>query len=316
MLKKTITLLLTLGLVLSGTSVYAAETTSVETGSQVQSSSNNQTEDERDGSTSDKAILTSSLSERDAVANNLDNNISAGTLNKGKGEVWYHSNLYNYYKTLTLLTDGGKVTATVYGEDDYGKITKEIGQYVYGDGQKITNNIFNGSNNISGCFIKLTTDSESDVSYEFFTGEPLHLQGAVEYTINGKSVLKNGVSQHTSSSIYFDLSNESNIPDDAILTAVQIQPRTYGSGSVSSLCLVGKSWTYSHKSSTNKCYIDTFSSKNFSEDSLNELGMIKLKQAWQFYFEGTNNGPYTYSTYSVQPVITFTYSYPAFDLVQ
>ncbi len=232
-----------------------------------------------------------------------------GTIQKSDGEKWYHVYLHSTRKALTLISKQGNITATVY--DEFSD-NAQISEATYGPGKKTTTKLYSDAyGSPKGCYIKLTTDSDSPLSFEMFAGEPEYKTGTLNVTPNGQSILKQYSVSYTnySSNLIFDLSNAS-VPDGSIVTQVSSTGGyTYGSGNDSCRILKVKEYRLGTIS------IMMFKSNGYtcSVDTENESGTVPLKQSWTFYFKGEVTGPYTYSTYAMTPTITYQYTYPYYN---
>lgn len=259
-------------------------------------------EESKEGTSKENPIIMGYNSVMSAV--DLSNNFKSGTINKTSGDVWYKVTLYNGNKYLTVIPSGGDVIASVYDSSTDGLVLEKT----YGKGKRVSNIINSDTSSANTYYIKLHTDSESDVSFKVMAGEPQYRAGKSGFTVNGQAQLSKS-SRGNSTKCYFDLSNVSFIPDGAILTKVQCLGTTSGNGSDSIRFLSGK--TNNGRYYEESCY----QSNSYMSDDVFVRSTIytPVKQRWAFYFKGSL-GLYS-SSYSVSPNITVWYSYPLFDEV-
>ncbi len=172
------------------------------------------------------------------IAQSIDGNYNEikSSINNSNGEVWYECSIFTMKKALTLISKQGNITATVYQLNDDLSLT-QILQETFGPNKNTTYKLFPDQYS-SGkvCYIKLSTDSATDLSYEMFAGEPPYIASSITYYANKYATLRKNATR--SSTISFDLSTKSSIPTDSVVTKITCLGDTDGIGTESQRTLL------------------------------------------------------------------------------
>lgn len=200
-------------------------------------------------------------------------------------EDWYKVYLPSGIQTLSINAIKA-VSVVVYDEND-----NPVFISTYGPATKIGQKF-----NISQAgtyYIQITSVDDVDASYYIMIGAPWYKSGT--YTYNYSSSVAINVSTKVSSTVSFDLSSISSIPDTAVVTGVSIGGTETGSasGRVRSLKPTNKSTWIDLKEFT------------FTNNSVySSISPIKVKQSWQFKHSVSSISG---SSYSLKPSIIIRY---------
>lgn len=237
------------------------------------------------------------------TANTLDNSltwhyniISGCYLNDSNDTDWYKVYLNSGIQTLTINSLSNNKIAEVISED--GSV---ISTSIHGPSTKKQHKFT--ITNAGTYYIKINSNESFSTKseYSILVGAPLYLSTSYSKPLN--TVMTVTSSKKTSSTVNFDLTTDTSIPEGAIVDKITITGtevnKYYVNDKVRSI-----------KPSSLYSWFDIPALAVFEKDVLNTSQPIMLKQGWSFKHSVSSFfAPYT--SYSLNPIIKFHYQYDA-----
>lgn len=279
--KKLLVFLLTIGITLSGM------------GSMVFAYPNNESENAIDTKETAYQLTANTLDDSLTWHYNI---ISSCYLIDSNDTDWYKVYLNAGTQTLTLTSIGNNKIADIFSED--GNL---ISESIHGPSTKKQKKF--EIINPGTYYIKISSDESfgTKSEYSILVGAPLYRSASYSKPLN--TVMALTTSKKISSTVNFNLSTDTSIPNGAIVGKISI----YGA-EVNKYYVDDK--VRSLKPASQYSWFNIASLAVFEKDVLNTTQPIMLKQGWSFKHSVSSFfAPYT--SYSLNPTIEFNYQYDA-----